>query len=401
MAMSTAIVIVGAGLGGARLVADLRSGGYDGELVLIGKESHIPYDRPPLSKSVLTGEAVKADLHPESFYIDNKVDLRIGTKATAIDPVARTVTVESHDGVVEKLYFGTLVLATGLEARSLPIADGKDGVTTLRTFDDAVALRAEIDGARTAVVVGAGFIGCEVAASLEARGLDVTVVEPNRAPLALALGEQVGAMVGRILVARGVELRTGVGVAGITGDSRATGVTLTDGTELPADIVVLGIGSVPVVDYLEGSGIALADRGNGGGIACDQVGRTSVPDVYALGDVANWRDSMGTPSRVEHWNSVVEQSSKVARAILDIDEPAARPAVPYFWSDQFDVKIQALGHPSPDDEVHVVSDDGTKFVVYYSRDGVLTAVVGAGKAGAVMKLRGKLQEPTPVSDLLD
>jgi NADPH-dependent 2,4-dienoyl-CoA reductase/sulfur reductase-like enzyme len=155
-----------------------------------------------------------------------------------------------------------------------------------------------------------------------------------------------------------------------------------------------------VVDYLDGSGIALADREFGGGIACDEVGRTSVPDVYAIGDVANWRDEHGVPSRVEHWNNVVEQAAKVAYAILEVDESNARPFVPYFWSDQFEVKVQALGHPSAGDDVHVVSDDGTKFVVYYSRDGVFTAVVGAGKAGAVMKMRAKLLEKTPIAELI-
>lgn len=400
--MSAAIVIVGAGLGGARLVADLRNEGYEGELILVGREAHIPYDRPPLSKAVLTGEKDNVDLQPESFYAENKVDLRTGTLVTAIDPVAHTITVEPiGGGTAETITYGTLVLATGLNPRSLPFAEGKAGVHTLRTVDDAMALRSEIDGASTAVVIGAGFIGCEVAASLKTKGLDVTVVEPALAPLAIALGEQVGNMVGRIHADRGVTIRTGVGVTGITGEDRVTGVTLADGTELPADIVVLGIGSTPVVDYLEGSGIVLAEREVGGGVSCDEVGRTSAPDVYAIGDVANWRDKHGVPSRVEHWNNVIEQAAKVAYAILEIDESSARPFVPYFWSDQFDVKVQALGHPSAGDDVHVVSDDGTKFVVYYSRDGVFTAVVGAGKAGAVMKMRAKLLADTQISELID
>ncbi|MBA4022254.1 MAG: FAD-dependent oxidoreductase [Gordonia sp.] len=399
--MSAATVIVGAGLGGARLVADLRNEGYEGELILIGKETRIPYDRPPLSKAVLTGDKDDVDLQPQEFYAEKNVDLRTGTRVTAIDPDAHTVTVEPVEGgVAETVSYSTLILATGLDPRSLPFAAGKSGVHTLRTYDDAMALRSEIEGASTAVVIGAGFIGCEVAASLSTKGLQVTVVEPALAPLAIALGEQVGAMVGRIHADRGVEIRTGVGVTDIIGDGKVTGVRLADDTELPADIVVLGIGSTPVVDYLDGSGIALADREFGGGIACDEVGRTSVPDVYAIGDVANWRDEHGVPSRVEHWNNVVEQAAKVAYAILEVDESNARPFVPYFWSDQFEVKVQALGHPSAGDDVHVVSDDGTKFVVYYSRDGVFTAVVGAGKAGAVMKMRAKLLEKTPIAELI-
>lgn len=399
--MSAAMVIVGAGLGGARLVADLRNEGYEGELILIGKEARIPYDRPPLSKAVLTGDKDDVDLQPQEFYTDKDVDLRTGMCVTSIDPDAHTVTVEPVEGgEAETVAYSTLILATGLDPRSLPFAAGKSGVHTLRTYDDAMALRSEIEGASTAVVIGAGFIGCEVAASLSTKGLEVTVVEPALAPLAIALGEQVGTMVGRIHADRGVQIRTGVGVTGITGEDKVTGVTLADGTELPADIVVLGIGSTPVVDYLEGSGIALADREFGGGIACDEVGRTSAPDVYAIGDVANWRDEHGVPSRVEHWNNVVEQAAKVAYAILGVDESNARPFVPYFWSDQFEVKVQALGHPSAGDDVHVISDDGTKFVVYYSRDGVFTAVVGAGKAGAVMKMRAKLLEKTPISELI-
>ncbi|MFD4369400.1 NAD(P)/FAD-dependent oxidoreductase [Rhodococcus sp. NPDC058521] len=399
--MSSAIVVVGAGLGGARVVAELRSGGYDGDLILIGRESHHPYDRPPLSKAVLTGDAVKTELHSDTFYAEKNVDLRTGTRVASIDTDARTVDVELPDGGAEKLAYGTLVLATGLDARRLPVADGKAGVHTLRTYDDAVALREEALRSSAAVVVGAGFIGCEVAASLASMGLKVTIVESASAPLAFSLGERVGTMVGRILIDRGVEIRAGVGVAGIAGDPTVTAVTLSDGTTLPADIVVVGVGSNPVVDYLDGSGILLADAEDGGGIACDASGRTNVPGVFALGDVANWRDAYGTASRVEHWNSVVDQSATVARAILDTEYEPSHPVVPYFWSDQFDVKIQALGEPSPSHEVHVVLDDGAKFVAYYSRGGMLTAVVGAGKAGAIMKMRNKLQSPTPVSELVD
>ena len=193
---------------------------------------------------------------------------------------------------------------------------------------------------------------------------------------------------------------TGVGVSEIVaGDGDVVReVRLDDGTVLPADLVVAGIGSVPVTDYLDGSGIELAPREVGGGIACDATGHTSVPDVYAVGDVANWLDGAGSPRRVEHWNHTVEQAAVVAADITGGEGVAA--AVPYFWSDQFDLKIQVLGDPRADDDVHIVSDDGKKFLAYYSRDGVLTAVVGAGKVGAVMKTRPKLQTPTPISELV-
>lgn len=396
------VVVVGAGLGAIRLAENLRTGGYSGPVTLVGAEAHPPYDRPPLSKSVLLGKDDRVDLKPAEFYHDSAITLRLSTRVVAVDPAAHTVTVESVDapGATETVPYDTLVLATGLDPRPFPGAPSDlAGVHTLRTVDDAFALRSEAQEASTAVVVGAGFIGCEVAASLSARGLSVTLVEPAPTPLAAALGETIGALVTRFHIDNGIDVRTGVGVdALVSADGAVTGVRLADGTELPADIVVIGIGSIPVTDYLEGSGIGLAAREVGGGIACDAQG-LAAPDVYAIGDVANWLDEDGSPRRVEHWNHTVEQAAIVAREIARGD--AVTASVPYFWSDQFDLKFQVLGAPRASDEVHVVSDDGKKFLAYYSRDGVFTGVVGAGKVGAVMKTRPKLQTPTPISELLD
>lgn len=396
------VVVVGAGLGAIRLAENLRTGGYSGPVTLVGAEAHPPYDRPPLSKSVLLGKDDRVDLKPAEFYDDSAITLRLSTRVVAVDPAAHTVTVESVDapGATETVPYDTLVLATGLDPRPFPGAPSDlAGVHTLRTVDDAFALRSEAQEASTAVVVGAGFIGCEVAASLSARGLSVTLVEPAPTPLAAALGETIGALVTRFHIDNGIDVRTGVGVdALVSADGAVTGVRLADGTELPADIVVIGIGSIPVTDYLEGSGIGLAAREVGGGIACDAQG-LAAQDVYAIGDVANWLDEDGSPRRVEHWNHTVEQAAIVAREIARGD--AVTASVPYFWSDQFDLKFQVLGAPRASDEVHVVSDDGKKFLAYYSRDGVFTGVVGAGKVGAVMKTRPKLQTPTPISELLD
>lgn len=394
------VVVVGAGLGGIRVAENLRNNGFTDPVTLVGAETHPPYDRPPLSKSVLLGKDDRVDLKPEEFYGENDIALRLGSAVTAVSPADKTITLASGDTVA----YDTLVLATGLDPRPFPgLADAVAGVHMIRTYDDAVALRGEIDSASTAVVIGAGFIGCEVAASLTARGLSVSLVEPAPTPLAVALGEQIGTLVSRLHTDNGVDLRTGVGVAEIVvaedvGGSRVRAVKLADGTELPADIVVVGIGSTPVTGYLEGSGIDLAPREVGGGIACDATGHTSAEDVFALGDVANWRDEDGTAHRVEHWNHTVEQASVVAHQITGGD--AVTAAVSYFWSDQFDVKIQVLGAPRADDTVHLIDDDGKKFVAYYSRDGILTGVVGAGKVGAVMKTRPKLQTPTPIADLL-
>lgn len=396
------VVVVGAGLGAVRLAEDLRTNGFTAPITLIGDEPYAPYSRPPLSKAVLAGASDRVQLKPAEFYDDSSITLRLGERVTAIAPADRTVTIEKLDDPThsETLAYDTLVLATGLRPRPFPGTTELAGVHVLRTYDDAVALREQIDAAQTAVVIGAGFIGCEVAASLTERGCSVTLVEPAPTPLAAALGEQIGALVTRMQVANGVEVRTGIGVREIVaGDGGAVrAVVLADGSEIPADIVVVGIGSTPVVDYLDGSGIELAAREVGGGVACDATGHTSAPDVFAIGDVANWLDDDGVPHRREHWNHTVEHATVVAHQI--VGGAAVTAAVSYFWSDQFGLKIQVLGTPAATDALHIASDDGAKFLAYYSRDGILTGVVGAGKAGAVMKTRSKLQTPTPIAEVL-
>lgn len=396
--MTSPVVIVGAGLGGIRVAENLRSGGYDGQIILLGAEEHPPYDRPPLSKTVLTGADDRVDLKPSEFFDESGIDLRTGSRVRAVDPGSRTVSVE-RGGAVEELGYGTLILATGLVARRFPGTDGVAGVHVIRTVEDALALRAAAASARRALVIGAGFIGCEVTASLHGLGVEVTLVEPTPTPLSGPLGEQIGQMVTRLHVEAGVDLRVGVGVDELlTEDGRAVGAVLSDGTRVGADVVVVGIGGYPDLDYLEGSGIALADRAVGGGIACDGVGRTSAADVYALGDCANWHDPEGNAHRVEHWTHTVDHAALVAAQLLG--HPIAHQPVPYFWSDQYGLKFQMLGSPRPDDEVHVVDDDGRKFLAYYSREGLLTGVVGAGRVGKLMKARQYLLTPTPVATLL-
>ncbi|MFW0788874.1 NAD(P)/FAD-dependent oxidoreductase [Gordonia sp. CPCC 205333] len=398
MSEEKGVIIVGAGLGGIRVAENLRSGGYTGPITLIGDEIHPPYDRPPLSKSVLLGKDDRVDLKPAEFFAESTIALRTGQPVVSVSPAERTVALGSGDDA-QTLEYDSLVIATGLRPRTFPGAPA-EGVHVIRTVDDALALRAESEFASNAVVIGAGFIGCEAAASLRTRGLAVTLVEPAPTPLAAALGAKIGDLVTRLHVANGVDVRSGVGVDAIVahGD-RVSAVRLSDGVEVPADLVVVGIGSTPVVEFLDGSGIELAARENGGGIACDEVGHTVVDDVYAVGDVANWRNPSGVPVRVEHWNHTVEQAAIVAGQILGNDADVA-PAVPYFWSDQYDVKVQVLGWPRATDDVHIVDDDGKKFVAYFSRDGVLTAVAGGGKAGAVMKMRAKLLNSTPIAELL-
>ena len=392
------IVIVGGGLAAARTAEQLRKSEYDGAVVIVSDEVHPPYDRPPLSKDVLqdhTKGFADVALKSDEFYAENDITLRLGSPAQSVDTAARTVTLA--DGT--SLDYDELVIATGLVPKRIPTIPDLGGVWVLRTLDEALALRHHADSARQAVIIGAGFIGCEVAASLRKLGVAVVLVEPQPTPLAAVLGEQVGQLVARLHRAEGVDVRTGVGVADVRGDAgHVSTVELSDGTVLGADLVVIGIGSRPATDWLIGSGIDLADSDEA--VLCDQAGRTSAPHVWALGDLSSWRDATGHQVRVEHWSNVAEQARVLVPCLLGLEPPTAT-VVPYFWSDQYDVKIQCLGEPEADDIVHIVSDDGRKFLAYYERDGVLAGVVGGGMPGKVMKARAKIAGGAPIGDVLD
>ncbi|BDT97410.1 NAD(P)/FAD-dependent oxidoreductase [Nocardia sputorum] len=395
--MTAPIVIVGAGLAGLRTAEELRRAGYAGELVLLGDESRLPYDRPPLSKQFVRGETDDTTLRPSEFFAEKQIDLRLSTEAVGVDTAARRLRLA--DGTT--LDYDQLIIATGLRPRLLPGLPELSGVHVLRGHSDAVALRADLTGARTALVVGAGFIGCELAASFRARGVDVVLVEPQATPLASVLGAEVGELVARMHRAEGVDLRCGVGVDTLLGDDagRVRGARLSDGAEVAADLVVIGVGSRPVTEWLSESGIALAEPSAGGGVLADEVGRTSAEGVWAVGDVAAWLHETGLRKRVEHWTNAGEQAKLVACALLGAQPPTAA-RVPYFWSDQYDVKIQALGTPGATDEVHIASDDGRKFLAYYAQGGNLTGVVGAGMTAQVMKARAKIAAGAPVTELL-
>ena len=395
---SNGIVIIGGGLAAARTAEQLRKSEYEGPVTIVSDEVHLPYDRPPLSKDVLQDNLkgfADVALKPAEFYADNDITLRLGSPAQSVDIAARTVTLA--DGT--SLGYGELVIATGLVPKRIPSIPDLDGISVLRSFDEALALRHRAGSARQAVIIGAGFIGCEVAASLRKLGVEVVLVEPQPAPLAAVLGEQVGQLVARLHRAEGVDVRTGVGVAGVRGDAgQVSAVELNDGTVLQADLVVIGIGSRPATDWLAGSGVDLADSDRG--VLCDEAGRTSAPQVWALGDLSSWRDATGHHARVEHWSNVAEQARVLVPCMLGFEPPAVT-VVPYFWSDQYDVKIQCLGEPEADDIVHIVSDDGRKFLAYYERDGVLAGVVGGGMPGKVMKARAKIAAGAPIGDVLD
>lgn len=386
-------MIVGGGLAAARTAEQLRRSEYSGPITIVSDEVHLPYDRPPLSKEVLRKEVDDTALKPRQWYDDNDITLRLGSAARSLDTAAQTLTLE--DGTT--LGYDELVIATGLVPRRIPTIPDLDGIRVLRTFDESLALREHASAAQRAVIIGAGFIGCEVAASLRSLGVDVVLVEPQPTPLAAVLGQQIGELVARLHRAEGVDVRLGVGVSEVRGDTHVEAVVLTDGTELAADVVVIGIGSRPATDWLEGSGVAIdsVDRG----VLCDEAGRTSAPNVWALGDVASWRDATGHQGRVEHWSNVADQARVVVPAMLGKEVPPV-VVVPYFWSDQYDVKIQCLGEPEADDIVHIMEDDGRKFLAYYERDGALVGVVGGGMPGKVMKTRAKIAAAVPIAEML-
>lgn len=379
------VLIVGAGLASVRTAEQLRRNGFGAPITIVGAEAHPPYDRPPLSKQMLRGEVDDVALKPANFYADNGITLRLGCPARAVDVAAHTV--ELADGQV--LGYDQLVIATGLVPNRIAAFGDLDGLCVLRSLDDCVALQRRAASARRAVVIGAGFIGCEVAASLRGLGVPVVLVEPQAAPLAGVLGEQAGALIARLHRDEDVDVRTGVTVAAVSGGDGVESVTLSDGSVIAADLVVIGIGSRPASDWLTGSDIEVAD-----GIVCSSAGRTSAPDVWAIGDVASWDGN-----RVEHWSNVADQAKTLVAAMLGL-EAVASPGVPYFWSDQYDIKIQCLGRPRAGDTVHLVEDDGRRFLAYYERDGVLVGVVGAGIPEKVRTARAKIAAAAPITEVL-
>jgi NADPH-dependent 2,4-dienoyl-CoA reductase/sulfur reductase-like enzyme len=381
------VVVVGAGLGGLRTAEELRSLGYDGELTLVGAERHPPYSRPPLSKEVLRGEAAPESAHLRDAAALAGIELRLGRHATGLDVAGRTVWLDNG----RALPYDAAVIATGATPRTLPGVDAA-AVHVLRTIDDAVSLRDRLSERPRVAVIGAGFIGSEVASSARQLGCEVTVVELLPAPLVQCIGPTIAPACAALQQAAGVDLRCGVGVD-VVADGK---VKLSDGTSVAADVVVVGIGVRPELGWLHDSGLTIDD-----GLVCDETCRTSAPGVYAVGDVARWHNPRyGEHMRLEHWTNATEQAAAVARNLLGETTPFA--PVPYFWSDQFDAKIQVLGAPRADDEVQVVRGalDGGKFVAVYGRAGRLTGVVGLSSARQVMSLRPLLSDGTAYDDAI-
>jgi len=383
------IAVVGASLAGLRAAETLRADGYAGRIVLIGAEPHPPYDRPPLSKQLLAGTwgLDRVRLREPEKIDALGLDLRLGHAAISLDVAGHRLEIDDGD----LLDYDGAVVATGAHVRTLPDTAHIGGVRTLRTLEDCVALRAAVEDEGTKLaVVGAGFIGSEVAATCRGLGAQVTVVEALPVPLARVLGDELGAVCAGLHGDHGVEVRAGVGVSRLvtetSGDGvRVTGVALIDGSVIPADVVVVGIGVTPTTDWLAGSGLDIAD-----GVRADAT-LFAADDVVVAGDLARWFDpGLGAEIRIEHWTNAAEQGVAAARNLLAGRRQAAPYSpVPYFWSDQYDTKIQVIGHPHPDDEVIVVdgSLEERRFVALYGRQGTLVAAVGFSRPRQLMGFR--------------
>jgi len=362
-------VILGAGQAGGRAAESLRREGFDGRVVLVGAEPHRPYERPPLSKGLLLGDTTAEEtyLRPADHYVEHDIELRLGVRATGLIPRERRL--ELSDG--SSLSYDKLLVATGVRPRLLAVP-GADlpGIVTLRTLADAQVLAAAMLSAPRVLIVGAGFIGAEVAAACRKRGLGVTMVEPLAVPMERALGLEIGDLYAAIHRDQGVDIRLRTGVAAFHGANRVEEVELSTGERVPADLVVVGIGVVPDTDYLEGSGLSLDN-----GVVVDQYCRANLPDILAAGDVARWlHPTLGRHLRVEHWDNAEQQGKAAAKSMLGNLEPFA--PVLYFWSDQYEHGLQSLGHRTGgEEEVRRGSLADRKFTHFYLRDGVLVAAV--------------------------
>lgn len=393
------VVVVGASLAGLRACEALRTGGFAGRITLVGAETHLPYHRPPLSKQILAGEwdPERAMLRTPSAYDSLGLDWRPGTRAVALDSGSRRITLDD-DAV---LAYDGLVIATGATPRLLPGQPDLDGIFVLRTIEDALALRARLDPGMRLVVIGAGFIGLEAAATARRRGADVVVLEGAPAPLIRGLGAEMGAVVAGIHEREGVRVRCSVVVDRIEGEAgRVTGVRLGDGEFVPADAVLVGIGVAPATGWLEGSGLQLGD-----GVVCDESLFTGASGTYAAGDCVYWPNPLfAETARIEHWTNAAEQGAHAAKNLLTHPDGGgeAYGPVPFFWSEQHGARIQFLGRSAADDEIRIVAggpDEG-RMIALYGRAERLHGVLGISMTKEVMAYRDLLARAVSWGDAL-
>ncbi|MEV4476545.1 FAD-dependent oxidoreductase [Nonomuraea sp. NPDC049504] len=381
-----AFVIVGGGLAAAKAAEALREEGFDGEIVLVGREPHLPYERPPLSKGYLQGsdERDKIFVHDADWYREHDVDVRTGVSVTAVDPAAHEVTLSGG----ERLRYDKLLLATGAQPRRLTVP-GHERVLYLRTVDDSDRLRGTFSTARKVAIIGAGWIGLETAAAARAAGAEVTVIEQGQQPLLSALGPEIGAVFADLHREHGVDLRLGARLAEVT----ETGVRLADGTAIDADAVLAGIGAVPDIELAAAAGLTID---NGVKVGADL--RTSDPDIYAAGDVANaHHPRLGYHVRVEHWANALNQPSVAARAMLG--RPAAYDEPPYFYTDQYDLGMEYLGHvpPGTPHDVVIRGDlSGREFLAFWLRDDRVIAAMNVNIWDQGDHLKALVLAQTPV-----
>ncbi|HEV2782778.1 MAG TPA: FAD/NAD(P)-binding oxidoreductase [Actinophytocola sp.] len=368
MAEPHRIVILGTGLAGASAAGELRAKGFSGEVVLIGKDRYRPYELPPLSKGILLGDADEPDwVHDEDFYGKQNIDLRLSTVVTELRLGDRVVIDEAGT----RYPYDRLLLATGSRPRTLSLPGAElDGVRTLRTLDDSKALLAALSGGGRVVIIGAGWIGCEVASAARKHGADVTIVERLPLPLHQVLGDTIAAVFRDLHTEHGVQWRFGADVAELTGsDGRVTGVRLGDGSTLPADVVVVAVGAVPRVELAHAAGLELSDSVPGGGVDTDATLRTSAPDVYAAGDIAaQYHPKYDRRVRVEHWANAKDQGTHVAGNLLGGSDPYT--AIPYFFSDQYDLgmEVRGLANPFRDELVVRGSLETREFIAFWLRE---------------------------------
>jgi 3-phenylpropionate/trans-cinnamate dioxygenase ferredoxin reductase subunit len=367
-------VIVGAALAGGSAAAALREGGFEGEITLIGAEKQLPYNRPPLSKGYLRGQDKFEDqlVNPAAFYTEQRIGLRLGVRATAIDPGRKLVALEGGETVP----YDRLLVTTGGRNRTLTTPGGQlPGIFQLRTVEDCDRIRAAATPGRRAVVIGLGFIGSEVTASLRQMGVEVTAVDGNPVPLARVLGPEVGAVLAAIHREKGAELVLEDAVAAFEGAGRVERVRTKKGRVLACDFVVAGIGIVPNTELLAAAG-AKVDNG----VLVDEHCRTTLPDVYAAGDVANHLHPLFGRLRVEHWNNGYQQGRAAARAMLGGPEPY--DYLHTFWSDQYEHTIEYVGFAADWDRLVFRGEPASrKFLGFYSKDGIVRAVVGLDRGG--------------------
>jgi len=378
-------VIVGANLTGGAAATTLRSDGFEGRVVLIGEELHPPYERPPLSKEYLRGEKKAEDalLQPESWYEENDVELMLGATVTRVDATERSVELVGGG----RVSYDKVLVATGGRNRRLEVPGaGLDGVLDLRTIEDSDRIRAEASAGRKAVVVGAGFIGCEVAASLRALGVEVEVVEIFETTLVRALGPEVGGVFEAIHRDQGVRFQFDQSVDRFEGTGRVEAVVTTTGSRIDCDFAVVGVGIEPAAEVVGGSGVSVDN-----GILVDELCRTRVEGIYAAGDVANHLHPVfGTRMRVEHWDNALKQGAAAARAMMGSEDPF--DDLHWFWSDQYEHNLQSMGHLADRDELVVRGSlDDRRFLAFYMKEGTVRGVVGLNTGKDVRRSAGLIR----------